>query len=616
MLAVVSDLHFQHTASDVVTFVSGGEVHRLIVERNVSADALSLLCAMIHEAAERRAAREVEIVLAGDVFELLRTPLWFHGDPAVRPTSAPGPDAPGNPLRDRVHQVLALIEEECRDCWPVWARFVREGRYVHRDRARQLCAGTQVRVQFVPGNHDRLASAWPSVRARVRQLLCAEGSPEEHFPHVIDLPLGPGGRGYGVRIRHGHEYDAWNFGSPVVNGAALQATEDDYLRPSLGDYLTADVATRLATGFRARYARELRRDDARGAAMRRLYTALTEFDDVRPFSLLLAYLSRQFGKGDEETFETLRPLLRDVVAAASRDPFFRREARRLKLPYAALGAVSRVLESAPLALLRACAELGARLTGHAETLDLGGSAPPAEVARLEPGLSDGRFETVIAGHTHFPDQVPLPEREGPDRDAGRFFVDSGTWRTSVRAGVGGCFGRVRTCTLVLAYDDAERRSSPHGPEGRRFETWTGHLASRGLGPRIDRLGPLPEPDQKLVLLAADVGRVDERRAELRLSIGVDGEGRDLAFDGVRAGESIDLTAVEPLPLFPRLDGELWLHGCEEDLGHPMDPDDLLPWALRPLPRDGGRFRVGEGEVKVTGPVGLRLRYRIELAPSR
>jgi hypothetical protein len=625
MLAIVSDLHFQHTSNDVLRWHEDGEVHTLEVDLNVTGDAIRRICSVIDENARRRRSKDIEVVLAGDVFELHRTPLWFFTATHVRPTQSDlGPDdREKNPLCDLTHRVLDAVEADCADCWPVWHRFVDEGRFEHYDEARGVPVHVErVRVHYLPGNHDRLANAWPSVRRRVRQLLRVHGDGEP-FPHTVDRPFDDDGAGYGVRVRHGHEYDDWNFGRPVAKGKALSASEEDYLAPSLGDYLTVDVATRLATGFRARYGKELRESGPAGEAMRRLYVAITEFDDVRPFSLLMHYLSREFGHDDARTFETLRPLLRDIASAASVDPFFQKEAMRFGLPPVAIAAIQHALKTAPLGLLAGGIEAATKITGHPEALELGGSQPPAEIACYEPGLAEGDFDTVIAGHTHLPDQVPLPTParkkriERRTREEGLFFIDSGTWRTSIRKGANHCFGRVRACTIVLAYDESERSRPGKEREGRRFETWTGHLASGSVGPKKSVLGKLAPPAQRLLFQALHVERVDEGDtrdgAELRLAVGVDGEARPLQLDGVKNGKTIALDFVAPVPLWPSLDGELWFYGHEEDLGaFPIDPDDLLPWALRPLARESAKFREGDGSMElVDRGTKLRLSWRVE-----
>jgi len=616
VLAVISDLHFQHTSHDALRYVVDGEVRELEVRRNVTPEAFQRFFAQIHDLVEHRRSREVELVFAGDIFEIHRTPLWFFDGSGARPSDlGTGEDREGNSLRDAVHRILDHVVRDNEGCWPAIARFVRQSEYEFQGLEARLPEGVKVRARFMPGNHDRLVNAWPSVRARVRELLAVEapdGDAGAPFPHVLDYPCGADGAGYGVRIRHGHEYDAWNFPVEVADGKGLGQPAEVYLRPCLGDYLTVDVATRMATCFRARYARSLRGEDKRGQALRGLFVALTEFDDVRPFSLLLTYMAREFGQSDQETFEALRPVIRDAIDAAEAHPFVVSEATRLGVSSLKRLVAGWALKAVPFEVLRAL--MG--LSGTASQFSLDAEVPPAEMAKFEPVLADGTVETVIAGHTHLPDQVPLPgDKPAVEREEGRFFLDSGTWRTTIRKGAGGCFGRVRAFTMVFAYDVAERgvaMGAPGSMEGRRFETWTGHLASGTLGPTVRVLGKLSQPRQWLRLKSLEVVNVEKEwgGAEVVVHVGVDMEERSVQRAGVKPGDVIDLSGDQPVPLYAELDGELWMHGEEVDR---LTPNDPLPWALRPLARgDRGRFREGPGELRVSdSSVELVLRYEVK-----
>jgi len=168
--------------------------------------------------------------------------------------------------------------------------------------------------------------------------------------------------------------------------------------------------------------------------------------------------------------------------------------------------------------------------------------------------------------------------------------------------------------MVFSYDGAERGAvgkAPGAGEGRRFETWTGHLASGSLGPGVKTLGKLSEPVQTLKLRSLEVVRAPKELlgAELRVYTGVDTAERRIHADRVRDGASIDLSGNEPIPLYQDLDGELWLHGTELDS---VTSDDPLPWGLRPLARGAeGGFREGEGQLRVAGETAeLVLRYEV------
>jgi hypothetical protein len=80
-------------------------------------------------------------------------------------------------------------------------------------------------------------------------------------------------------------------------------------------------------------------------------------------------------------------------------------------------------------------------------------------------------DLVIAGHTHHHDQVPL---ECPDAHTG-YFLDTGTWRTLIYDGPGNVFGHLKSLTYVAVH----QRNDPQA--GRRFDTWTGHLAASSYG---------------------------------------------------------------------------------------------------------------------------------------
>ena len=134
---------------------------------------------------------------------------------------------------------------------------------------------------------------------------------------------------------------------------------------------------------------------------------------------------------------------------------------------------------------------------------------------------------------------------------------------------------------------------------------------------LDVPGRPPGPgNQVLDLVALEIDQVDERRSELEVHLGVDGSARKLERDGVSRGQTLDLRHLAPVPLDRALDGELWFHGLELDLGNVFDAHDQLPWALHRLPRDGAerwaRFRPGEDELPIGGWSEFRfhLKYRV------
>ena len=75
MLVVISDLHFEEEALDRVC--QGSSPVHLPFVRNLDPEAFHLIIARLAAEVERNQAHRLDVVLAGDVFDLHRTMLWF-----------------------------------------------------------------------------------------------------------------------------------------------------------------------------------------------------------------------------------------------------------------------------------------------------------------------------------------------------------------------------------------------------------------------------------------------------------------------------------------------------------------------------------------------------------
>src|SRR5512138_2706811 len=102
MIVIVSDLHLQHTSNDVIRRRAAAGVLECGVRRNVDASALRLLFDEIAASVRSCGAESVDLVLAGDILEIHRTPAWFFG---------------GSPLRPTVDSAAASAELEQKVAW-------------------------------------------------------------------------------------------------------------------------------------------------------------------------------------------------------------------------------------------------------------------------------------------------------------------------------------------------------------------------------------------------------------------------------------------------------------------------------------------------------------------
>lgn len=483
MIIVISDLHLQHTAADGFAYQGEqGEMRECGVHRNIAPEALTLLKDEILNYRRKFQTRMVRLVLNGDIFEILRTPVWLEQN--LRPYHE---DLPPIALRDVVLNILGKIEEDNRDFLTALRQF-----FVHkRDERNQPItefADMTIELVYLPGNHDRLVNAWPETRRKVREML---GMPlkDDAFPHELTFRHQEAGARYGVLIRHGHEYDRFNY----VAARPGEKPEERYLRSPLGDVLALEVGAALAYKFRKLYSESMKKA-REGEAYRRLYLALLDFDDVRPDHTTFDYLTyalnrirNEFGKDlDDEVAELMRPVLRDACAEILKNPFFKRPGTpwlsRFLTRKWVTACLMWLLKIVPASKLVWLVKTALMLKGFVE------KAEPASYAAQEVLLKNGEIDLVIAGHTHHHDQVPL---ECPGPHAG-YFLDTGTWRTLIYDGPGNVFGHLKSLTYVAVHQRSDFKS------GRRFDTWTGHLASSSYGAYDQAVTGKTEPTVKRV----------------------------------------------------------------------------------------------------------------------
>lgn len=476
MLAVISDLHFEEEASDTVRGTEGTPVrHR----RNLGPRAFERFFDALARQTVRDGASELHLILAGDVFDLHRTAMWFSGSagPApVRPYVASS--VVGGTLEQRLLQILdAIAAEGVPEAGGGGApgsvagslaaiRRLAAGRYLVAEggRTREEEFPAPVRITYIPGNHDRLANATPALRRRVRELLGLPGGPDP-FPHQVFCAEER------ALVRHGHEYDRYNFSRDFAGRRRLpELDETVYGAPAFGDFVTVEIASRLPVLFR-----ELHGESAIVArpVLRRLYLRLLEFDDLRPQGALLEFLlAGAAGMGGERrAWKAIEPVLRRLLEEIHDHPYLRRWLKKLEKKWSpdAIDALQAALDLAvwragvPLSWVRALMRLRGKVAG--------GGVPPEEMAAREPLLGTGDARFVIAGHTHHPQVALLSRRHGVER----YYIDTGTWRNRIPANRElTTFGRLKALTSVVLFgpdEDPDRDAA--GPKSLSFDYWTG-----------------------------------------------------------------------------------------------------------------------------------------------
>ncbi|PYY18764.1 MAG: hypothetical protein DMG60_07115 [Acidobacteria bacterium] len=324
MIAVISDLHFEEEASDVIT----GNGKQIIFRRNLDPKAYRSFISHMADEARRRHAEGFELVIAGDLFDLNRTVLWFSDD--LRPYVSLDNVSPE--LEKKILKILEAVAAEpaVKQTLELFRNLAAGSYQGHNPKARNWVDQEfpcPVKITCLAGNHDRLANASAAVRNRICELIGI--GPVERFPHYA-LFHDPD-----ALVRHGHEYDNNNFALdlPEKESIPLEVEEAGYSEANFGDFITIDVAVRLPHLFRRRYGDEqILKDPVLSA----LYLRLLQFDDVRPQSALLDYMLDDSG-GDfsvEEAWEKLVPVMQDLIAEIHDNKFFRYWLSRRAKPWA------------------------------------------------------------------------------------------------------------------------------------------------------------------------------------------------------------------------------------------------------------------------------------------
>jgi UDP-2,3-diacylglucosamine pyrophosphatase LpxH len=429
MLVFISDVH-----------LTDGTSGTTIVPR-----AFDKLCrsleGIIQESEKNPATRikNVELVLLGDIFDVIRSSLWLRRENAgknpVRPWSSwKAADKSGWKLEDYVNAIVAAITGQAgnQQCMAYLKDF--------RDR----CAARDVKVNtsYIIGNHDWLINAFNGPRQAIAKFL---GMANAASYRTTRFPEYGVYKEYGVMARHGDYYDTFNY----------EGSRD---ASSLGDAIVIDLLNRFAV--------EVQNNPTVGG-MQSVVDQLRELDNVRPLLAMPAWIQGVCNEypGVEAT---LHKTWNDLVDNFFDIPFVKQHDR---------------FGPDMVDFL----EMGMRLSSRfsfAGLKELLGSSvikyfynKPDEYRRYaynEAELKSNNVRYVVYGHTHKAEQValdvvPLPNNEVREK----IYFNTGTWRKVFEQT---CMDEEKcefigwhVATFVLFYLESEREKE------RCYETWSGSL---------------------------------------------------------------------------------------------------------------------------------------------
>lgn len=472
MLAIFSDVHL--TDETTARNVEVGAIHYL-------QDAIV--------AAARREIDEVRIVMLGDIVDFVRTDYWHRNGIPVdsRPWGglldpATGMNSNTGAIEHQFAEILAAIMAA-----PATRALL--------DMLNGLpeALGRPVNVTYVVGNHDRVFSNFPALRA-----MFAEALPRVtlEFTHALVAPT------YGVLARHGHEWDdvchGWTFARRVLrrSGRMRRFDEEAYRVMAIGEPITAELMSGLIHNVREQLAPRL---DAGDAVARAFFDSLFELNNLRPIVHLFHWLAWMASAGipgplarrrrrgrpaAEGLLEQFGPVLitavRDALDTLLRSSLVRRweRIRPNRLWWGDTTYHLRLLR----ALLRTgiSAESLAWLVSTGVTLKSAWQKvfppPPDDLVRgarseFQADGIDPRIQYVVYGHTHEArhDCFSAP---GPHEPV-QMYINTGTYLPLIeRSEDGQGYLTTSQMTMVFFYSETEDTRNRAG-DGPTLAIWNG-----------------------------------------------------------------------------------------------------------------------------------------------
>jgi UDP-2,3-diacylglucosamine pyrophosphatase LpxH len=443
MLVVLSDLHFSEAKSS--------RLGDLTFNKNLSAETYQSYLAELNQIALANQVDQVDIVLAGDIFEINRSGIWLGGP--ERPYRDNADIEPGSPWENNILAILDAIGQEDK---------VRQTLELFRSLGDQFEAPAQ--LHYLLGNHDRLVNATPATREKARALLGLDGGslPLDHqFIYRNEA-----GQSFCL-VRHGQEYDPMNFSVDTHEMKLIptEFPEEVYGRAPLGDVTTIELGSALPAYFVAEYGAEKILDNP---ILMALYERLMDFDDVRPTTALLAYLLSTPGVPKRDAWAIMQPCFVRAINALSENEAFLEKIRNMSsIKKSQRRLLEGILNSALLSTGVPYWMIKQLMKRVSKTIKLRSQTKWAKREALIQDPLTG-CKCVISGHTHFPEVSLMSAKKGDER----YYINTGTWRNMIPATKNfKGFGKLNAITKVIVF----RPEGPLEPEGA--QNWSFHYLS-------------------------------------------------------------------------------------------------------------------------------------------
>jgi len=414
-----------------------------------------------------RPIEELDLILLGDILDVIRSERWPSSEEGDADYVRPWSGADDARFRSKVREIVEAILERNEPALEVLRSFnspevmtlppaTADGKVarVSREPDSPERVPFRVRIHYLAGNHDWFVhlpgAAFEQMRRLIVERMGLAQPPEQPFPYQPEdsAALEEICRRHQAYFRHGDYYDVFNF-------------HGDRKLSSIGDAIVIDLLNRFCATVERQLGQELPAECLAG---------LRQIDHVRPLLLAPVWVDSLLQRTctDRKLAQEVKRIWDAVADRFLNLPFVRECAEYL--PALTLDKLAIALKFSKGVSLHL---LGQLFSWVSEKLPCANERPTAQDAMSEPAFKNRRARTIVYGHTH--DQQLVPLRVAPDT-AGLFqqtYVNTGTWRVlNQRVPFQGDppeFVSHWVMTYVGLYQGDERG-------GRSFETWSGTLA--------------------------------------------------------------------------------------------------------------------------------------------
>lgn len=444
MLVIISDLHLTDGTSGAT--ISAG-AFRLLRER---LEDLGRSASFRRDGSYRPIDR-VDLVLLGDVIDVVRSTQWLNGK------ARPWDDTKNPQLFETVAKITADTLRHNDASLGEFRQLAQQGIHVPAATRESRMAGSELRpvpvkIHYMVGNHDWFFHLPGENYNRLRRQLVAQmglaSYADAPLPHELweSNELVQVMRKHKVFARHGDVYDPFNY-------------EGDRDASSLGDVIVVELLNR----FGVQVSEQLG-NDLPNAAL----TGLRELDNIRPLLLIPVWIDGLLERCCPQPAmrKEVKRVWDELADRVLDHPFVRR--RDTWCPVDIVDGLQKALKFSRKLSVGWASWIAQWMT----ELRGGRSASFFEHALTEQDFRNRRARHIVYGHTHHPEVVPLDASHADGFVLHQAYFNSGTWRRVHQqtqfAPREHEFIAADTMTYLAFYKDDERG-------GRPYETWTGTL---------------------------------------------------------------------------------------------------------------------------------------------